>query len=153
VRLDLAPVVAARKAQDEELVVFEVYLGGLVEESAVDVSRFRVQAPAGPGPGSIEPVKELAEVVGAGSSAVLDEAVDDARVERSLELAKVFGEQAPHRLQKEVAPDLWVSRVAIAELVVEAGHEADSVACHGLLGADERWLAIGEDKKRFHAVG
>jgi len=43
--------------------------------------------------------------------------------------------------------------VAVAEAVVEVGHQTDRLACHRLLGGQEHRLALGEEHQRVHAVG
>jgi hypothetical protein len=120
-------------AQRDELVLLEVDLGGLVEEPAVDVPRLGVQAARGPRARAVEPLEQLAQVVGARSTTVLDEAIDDARVQVPFELAEVLCEQAPHRLQQEVATHVGSRRVAITETVVEVRHKPDGRARHRLL--------------------
>jgi hypothetical protein len=96
VRLNLAPVVLAGQPQRDQFVVLEVNFGRLVEEPAVDVTCLGVEAAGRPRTGAVEPLKQLAQVIGARPPTVFDEAIDDSRVQVPFELSKVFREQPPH---------------------------------------------------------
>jgi len=75
------------------------------------------------------------------------------RVKMAFELPKILSEQAPDRLQKEVATHVRARGEAVAELVIEPGHEADRLSGNRLLRREEDRLAFRKEHERVNAVG
>ena len=108
-------------------------LGRLLEQRAVDVARLGIQSARWPRTRTVQPREELTEIVGARSLRSLDELIDDAREEMAFELSEILGEEAPDRLQEEVATDVRARGEAVTELVIKPGHKADRLSGHRLL--------------------
>ena len=153
VRLHLAPVVLAGEAQHQQILLVQVHLGGLLEQSAVHVPGLRIQAARRASALAVEPGEELTEIVGARPLRRLDELVHDPREEVAFELTEVLGEQASDGLQQEVAANVGGRSQPVAQLVIEPGHQAHGLPRHGLLRCHEDGLAIGEEHQRVHPVG
>lgn len=89
----------------------EVDMGRPLEESAVCVRRFGVLTVGGPvRVGVVEPIEEASQIVGTGSVRTGDQIVGNLSKAMFRELAEVFGKQAPHTLQDEVAENVGIGR-------------------------------------------
>src|ERR1035441_7835489 len=131
VRLDLAPVVLAGVTQDAQLLLIEMDTSWVLKQRTVDVSSRRVEPAGGARTIAVEPLEQLAQVIGARALRIGNEFVDDVREQVGLELAEILGEHAPNALEREVAQLIGWRRPTLPQGSEEVRHEPNGILRNG----------------------
>lgn len=132
-------------AEVSQLVGIQVDPGRILEQAAVRVRDLGVQAMFGSRlPGFVERCEQAVQVIRARSARAANQLVDDCGESVLRDLAQVFGEQAPDRLQQEVAQILGRRCAPPFQLVIEIDDMHDCLTGELGLAAREHRLVARE---------
>ena len=104
-------------------------------------------------PRPVQPIEQLAQLVGAGVVRLSDQLVEDMHGAVLGDLAEILGEEAPDALEQEVTQDVGAGGAGAVQLLAQIDDMNDGLARQLGLPAREDRLASGEEEQGVVLIG